>query len=148
MKSFVYCEWIDEDRLTKALPSAVRIGKVVLPNYRLTFVSYHEDGQDEIRGSGCHVIEEKGSELPGLLYEYDEHATAVAERLSRVREGRYVAASFPVKDENGQIVDAVAYIIKHPVGDSAPSEEYKANMIAGAQKNSFPEEYIRYIESL
>lgn len=148
MKSFVYCEWIDEDRLTKALPSAVRIGKVVLPDYKLAFVSYHEDGSDEVRGSGCHVLPEKGTELPGLLYEFDERAKAVAEKLSRVREGRYVAQSFTVRLEDGSTVDGVAYVIKHPVGDSTPNDEYRANMIAGAKKNAFPEAYVKYIESL
>jgi gamma-glutamylcyclotransferase len=148
MRCFVYCEWIDDARMTRSLPSARFVGRVRLPDHRLAFVSFKEQGSDTVHGSGCHIEPEKGSSLPGLLWELDVAAAKEAERLSRVPEGRYVKRLFAVEDEQGNKVQSAAYVIREPVGRSAPSREYRDHMIAGARKHGFPADYIRHIETL
>lgn len=147
-KSFVYCEWIDDDRLKRALPSARFIGTVRLADHRLAFVSFKEDGSDAVLKGGCFLEEAAGAVTPGLLYEFDAAALAEAERLSRVAQGRYCAKWVQVVDGRGAAHLAVAYVIKHPVASSSPSNEYKANMLAGARKHAFPPQYLDHINAL
>ena len=148
MKSFVYCEWIDDDRLLRALPSARFVARVTLDDYRLAFVSFKEDGNDTILKGGCYLEPAPGQQAAGLLYEFDDTALNEAERLSRVEQGRYCGKSFTVRDSEGRAHEAVAYVIKNPVGSASPSTEYKNNMLNGARKHGFSSEYISYISAL
>src|SRR5579885_879559 len=109
VKSFVYCEWIDDDRLVRALPTARFLGRVRLEDHELAFVSFKEDGADAVFKGGCYLQPVPGAQTPGLLYEFDEAALAEAERLSRVRQGRYRATRVEVVDSAGGRHSAVAY---------------------------------------
>lgn len=148
MKSFVYCEWIDDDRLMKALPSAKFLRTVSLKDYKLSFVSFTEDGNSAVFKGGCFLEQATGESTPGLLYEFDDAAVAEAERLSRVSQGRYCAKNVWVSDNLGTEYEAVAYVIKHPITAASPSVEYKENMMNGARKHAFPLQYISYINTL
>lgn len=148
MKCFVYCEWIDDDRLRKSMPDAQFIARVTLPEHRLVFTTFVEDGDPTVRGGGCHLEAAEGSDVPGLLYELSDGERAIAERLSRVQEGRYTPRHYQVVDSAGVTHDAVAYVIKTPTGASTAPDEYRAHMLAGARKHGFPEAYLQVLESV
>lgn len=148
MKCFVYCEWIDDERLKKAMPNARFIGRVVLPEHRLTFTSFVEDGDPTLRNGGCHLEESPEQSVPGLLYEFGEAEQEIAETLSRVPQGRYTPLSCRVVDRAGIFHDAIAYVIKHPLGPSKAPDEYRAHMLAGAQKHEFPDAYRQLLETI
>jgi hypothetical protein len=148
LKCFVYCEWIDDDRLKKSMPKARLIERVVLPGHRLVFTSFVEDGDQVTRSGGCHLIKADGYSVPGLLYELSEEEQRIAETLSRVPQGRYIPTQFEVIDNTGNNHTAIAYIIKHPIGPSSAPDEYRAHMLAGARKHGFSEDYLRMLESL
>lgn len=148
MKCFVYCEWIDDERLKKSMPNAQFIDRVVLPEHRLTFTSFVEDGDPTIWNGGCHLGVAGGQSVPGLLYEFDESEQKIAEKLSRVPQGRYTSLPCRVVDSAGVFHDAIAYVIKHPMGPSKAPDEYRAHMLAGAEKHEFPDEYRLLLESI
>jgi hypothetical protein len=124
------------------------IDRVILPGHRLVFTSFVEDADQTVRSGGCHLVKAEGHSVPGLLYEFGERERQIAERLSRVAEGRYTPAQFQVVDSAGTTHEAVAWVIKHPVGPSKAPDEYRAHMLAGARKHGFPEEYLRLLESI
>lgn len=148
MKCFVYCEWIDDARLTRSLPTAKFIARVTLPDHRLAFVSFKEEIAETIQGSGCHLEPAKGSSVPGLLWDFDDAAVKEAERLSRVEQGRYVKRVLAVVDDAGNPIECAAYVIGNPVGQSKPSQEYRDHMVAGARQHGFPADYLTYIQNI
>jgi AIG2-like family len=147
MHSFVYCEWIDRERLEKSLPQARFICKGTLADHRLAFVDFVEADGSTGTG-GCHLEREDGATVPGLVYEFDAASVETAERLSRVPQGRYRRYDVNVAGEDGQTYEAAAYVIADPVGVSPPSEEYRANMLAGAKAWSFPDPYVAELAQL
>jgi len=148
MKCFVYCEWIDDERLRISMPDAQLIDKVTLLGHRLIFTSFVEDGDNTVQNGGCHLVEAEGFSVPGLLYELSMGEQQIAEKLSRVKEGRYTPADYRVVDSGGTSHDAIAYVIKHPKGPSTASSEYREHMLNGARKHNFPEEYVKQLESI
>lgn len=148
MKCFVYCEWIDDDRLKRSMPDARFIDRVTLPDHRLVFTTFVEDDDATMRGGGCHLEAADGSAVPGLLYELSDDERGVAEALSRVKEGRYTPRQYQVVDSAGVTHDAIAYVIKTPTGVSTAPDEYRAHMLAGARKHGFPESYLRVLETI
>lgn len=148
MKCFVYCEWIDDDRLKKSMPDAQLIDRVTLPDHRLTFTSFVEDEDKTVRAGGCHLVPAAGDSVPGLLYELNEEEQQIAESLSRVPQGRYAPVTYQVVDSAGNTHEAVAYVIKHSLGHSTPPDEYRAHMLAGARKHGFPEAYQQLLETI
>lgn len=148
VKCFVYCEWIDDERLKKSMPEARLIDRVILPDHRLTFASFVEDSDATIRQGGCHLVPAVGESVPGLLYEFDAQEQKTAETLSRVPEGRYTALPCRVVDRAGVAHDATAYVIKHPMGPSKASTEYRTHMLDGARKHAFPNEYLQLLETI
>jgi hypothetical protein len=116
--------------------------------FRLIFTSFHEERETIVKGGGCHLIKDPNSSVPGLLYEFSDAEIEIAERLSRVKEGRYTPKVFKVIDSTKNAHEATAYIIKHPLGSSEASEEYRAHMITGAKKHEFPSNYIHHIETI
>jgi len=145
MLCFVYCEWIDDDRLRAALPAARKIGTGRLDDYRLVFRRFHEDDGHETHGGGCHLEASIGSITYGVLYEFSDEEVAIAESLSRVQQGRYVPTKYTVIDESGRGVIAEAYIIKHPMGPSEPTDEYRRHLFNGAHMHGFPIDYLRWV---
>jgi len=148
MKCFVYCEWIDDERLRSSMPDAQLIDKVMLSGHRLVFTSFVEDGDETVRNGGCHLVEAEGFSVPGLLYELSVEEQQIAETLSRVREGRYTPVHYQVIDSKGVSHDAVAYVIKYPKGSSKASNEYREHMLNGALQHNFPEEYVKQLKSI
>ena len=146
MLCFVYCEWIDDERLKAAMPRARLVSTCVLADHRLVFTAFTEDGSAAEHGGGCHLEPAPGQSVPGLLYELDDAEVQVAESLSRVGPGRYTPAEYVVTDPAGQPHTAVAYVIKTPVGPSAASAEYRAHMLKGAREHGFPPAYLDLIE--
>lgn len=148
MKCFMYCEWIDETRVRRSMPDCVVIDTVTLPDHKLVFTTFVEDEDRTERGSGCHMVPSAGDHVLGLLVELNEGEVAIAERLSRVEQGRYTPQGYRVIDSKGDAHDSVAYIIKHPLGPSAPSDEYRDHMVVGGRNAGFPEDYVAMIEGL
>lgn len=148
MKCFVYCEWIDDERLRRSMPGARLIGEVVLPDHRLVFTSFVEDGDAKVRQGGCHLEARGGSSVPGLLYELSDDEVRIAESLSRVAEGRYAPKRYQVVDRAGGRHEAVAYVIKHPGAPSRAPDEYRAHMLAGARRHGFPQDYLEQLEAI
>lgn len=148
MKCFMYCEWIDETRVRKSMPDCVVIDTVTLPDHKLVFTTYVEDEDKTERGSGCHMVPSPGDQVLGLLVELNDEEVAIAAGLSRVDQGRYTPQNYTVIDSQGNAHDSVAYVIKHPLGPSKPSDEYRDHMVVGGRNMGLPEEYIAMIESL
>jgi AIG2-like family len=145
---FVYCEWIDDERLKAAMPGARLVSQVTLADHRLAFTSFTEDGSATRHQGGCHLEAAPGYSVPGLLYEFDRGEVQTAESLSRVAEGRYTAAEYVVTGPDGRNYTATAYVIKHPDGHTGPSAEYRAHMLRGARQHGFPPEYLTLLESI
>jgi gamma-glutamylcyclotransferase len=148
MKCFIYCEWIDDDRLKKSMPTAQLVDTAFLPDHRLMFATFVEDEDKTERPGGCHLVESRGDSVPGLLYELTEEEKSVAEALSRVGEGRYTPVQYQVVDSRGTRHNAVAYVIKHPFGPSTAPDEYREHMLNGARNHGFPEAYLRLLETI
>lgn len=148
MKVFMYCEWIDDERVRRSMPNAKMLDRVRLPNHRLVFTTFVEDSDKTERGSGCHMEPSPGDVVHGLMFDLTEEEVSTAERLSRVAEGRYTGQTFRVVDSHGEEHDAVAYVIKHPIGSSTPSDEYRDHMLVGARKHEFPGEYLSMLERI
>lgn len=148
MKCFVYCEWIDDERLKKSMPGARFMDRVTLAGHQLVFTTFVEDTDPTVRGGGCHLVAAEGHSVPGLLYELSDDERAIAEALSRVKEGRYTPRLYRVVDSAGVTHEAIAYVIKTPTGASTAPAEYRAHMLAGARKHGFPAEYLRVLETI
>lgn len=148
MLNFVYCEWIDGQRMLKSLPTAEYVSIADLEDHRLAFVAYVETGTEAPGVGGCHLLEESGSTVPGVLYELDEDAQVEADRLCRIDEGRYRRATYSVRTPDGEVHEALTYIIANPTAESAPSQEYVQHMVQGAADRGFPREYIAELEGM
>jgi hypothetical protein len=148
MYAFVYCEWIDERRLSKALPAAQFVTQGVLDGYRLSFVAWTEAQTGATGTGGCHLVEDAGAQVPGLVYEFDATTVAEAERLSRVAAGRYAPLSVVIRGSDSRAYECTAWVIAEPGTPTEADSTYIENMRFGAEAWGLPAPYLSQLDKL
>jgi gamma-glutamylcyclotransferase len=113
---------------------------VCLENHRLVFQPL------EIGGSAYANILAPGDGVVGVAYRCSE---ADLEKLDRF-EGGYDRQPVAVSDQHGDVLAAVAYVIKPALAITIgkPSAEYLKKIVTGARQHGLPEEYIRGVVAM
>ncbi len=144
---FIYCEWLDSSLVKKYLPSAELVTTGTCEDHKVRFVSYEDDNGQKFAG-GCCLTPAPGETLYGVVWKISEEDLHKLDDLVNIHEGRYTREYRAVMGANGTPYATVSHSIKHPTGDSKPSEAYLSHMLAGAREFQFPEEYIQKLEAL
>ena len=135
---FAYGSNLLFQRLHARTPSIVRLGTAILPGHRLIF---DKPGHD---GSGKCGIEPADSEqrVVGVLYRMQRHEKPILDRI----EGDgfdYVSRPVEVLADRRRVTAFTYYPTER--GCQLPYDWYKALVLAGAQQNDFPPQYLALI---
>jgi cation transport regulator ChaC len=153
MYYFAYGSNMDEEDLktwcknkSKSFPQWKLLGTACLENYRLAF-NYYSSGRN---GGAANLMESQNSRVYGLLFEMSESDRETI----REKEGfpnYYVEITITVKHRDNTISDVTTYKVvknKEKIEHQKPSRSYMGLILKNAYNNKFPDEYIRYLESI
>ena len=119
-----YGSTMNQDFMARICPGAKVAAKSWLHDYRLVFQG--------IRYSHASVIPEKGQSVPVLLWHITQQDEAALDNYNGIETGFYEKVSLPV-EYNGEIVNAIAYIMKpRELGEP---RDYYLEIIAQAYKD-------------
>jgi len=130
-------------RLTERVPSAILLGQVPLPGYRLAFHKQSKDGS----GKGNLLLTKNPGDLAyGALFSIDPSHQSELDRI----EGRgygYQYAPIRVKF-HGTFYSCFTYAAdpSYINDDLRPYDWYKRLVILGAEHLAFPAEYLKFLE--
>jgi cation transport regulator ChaC len=131
--------WMDQMiERTGAIGSAEHRPRIArLAGYRLVF-QHWENGEPAFAN-----ILSPGDGLFGVVYRC---SPADLEKLDRYESG-YERQPIVVSDQNGEVLPAIAYVVKPaPVANAGkPSAEYLERIITGAKQHGLPEQYVENI---
>lgn len=110
---------------------------VRLPNYQLVFERVSQAGPVYAN------IQSPGPGVIGVIYYCSE------EQLEKMDsfEGGYVRQTVVVTDEQGEQINAMAYVVppENAFGYAKPAEEYLTRIVTGAKQHGLPEGEIQKI---
>ena len=111
-----------------------------LANHRLIF-QHFEDERTAFANVVC-----PGDGVFGMVYRC---STADLDRLDRHEDG-YERQAITVTDSQGEVLTAVAYVVKttQAARTGRPSAEYLERIVAGARQHGLPEPYIGAIVAI
>ena len=149
---FAYGSNMSLRQMAERCPDHECLGIAVLKDHALCFPRH-----SPIRNCGvAGLAETPGAEVWGVVYHLHDEDLAVLDK----REGYDPAKPFRVNRYNrrtirvlmdSQDVECLTYFARHEPGRHVPSAEYLKTMIAGAEENALPAEYVaglRLIPSL
>lgn len=134
------------ERNSKPFPKWKLLGTVCLENYRLSF-NYYSSGRN---GGAANLMESYNSKVYGLLFEMNESD----HRTIREKEGYpkyYEEITVTVKCKDKSIPNVLTYKVvkdKEKLEHQKPTAYYMGLILNNARINGFPDEYIRYLESI
>lgn len=105
-----------------------------LSGYRLVFQSLEE------RGPAFANIHRSDDEVHGVVYRCSSAHLSILD----VYESGYERLVISVSDQQGEVLEAVAYIVNpaQPARFGRPSDEYLDRIVTGARQHGLPEPYI------
>ena len=114
--------------------SAHKLRIARLANFRLVFRTL------ETGGPAYANILSPGDGVVGVVYRLSAAALATLDRY----EGGYNRQSIQVTDEQGEVLTAIAYVMRPGPGVDfgQPSAEYLKRIVTGARQHSLPEQYM------
>lgn len=143
---FAYGSNMSRRQMRERCPDHECLGRAVLKNHALCFPR-----SSPIRKCGvAGLVERPGAEVWGVVYRLHDKDLAALDR----REGydharpfhvnRYDRQTVQVVMEGGGI-DCYTYLARPEPGEHVPNTEYLATIIAGAEENGLPEDYVRVL---
>jgi gamma-glutamylcyclotransferase (GGCT)/AIG2-like uncharacterized protein YtfP len=121
MYYFAYASNLNQEQMKERCPDSKPLFTVTLPNYKLVFVGWSR----QWRGAKATIRPFRGEKVLGAIYEITEHCLR---RLDR-EEGYpadYDHLNVTVFNEDGESVQALAYIAKGRTEEGKPSPQYLA----------------------
>lgn len=138
---FAYCTLLDRAEMRRFCPDARPAGTASLFDWRVGFAAH-------TGGGGCHLIEEPGHVVYGLLYEMDDETLAQLDAISGVDRGLYRQIDVTVRADGGETLDAITYVVPTPMGPFRPSADYVRPILAGASAEGLPDGYVAELKTL
>ena len=117
------------------------VGNAVLRNHEIKFSLSNEYMNKGYAG----VHEKEGSEVWGVLYEFDLLSIKLLDALEWCGFGAYERKKVKVCLTNGDEKYCWCYFVKSPKFDLVPSKIYLNNIIKAAQERKFPESYSDFL---
>ncbi len=150
---FSYGSNMDEEDLrkwckkeSKPFPKWELLGIACLENYQLVF-NYYSSGR---KGGAANLMECYNHKIYGLLFAMNESDRDTI----RTKEGSpkyYEEITVPVKHRANSIPHVITYKVirdKEEIEHQKPTKYYMNLILKNAHSNKFPDEYIRYLESI
>ncbi len=131
------------DRFLKHGMNARMLGAAQLLGHQLDFSMACES----IGQGYASVHESEGNTVWGALVELEKRDLELLDILEWVKWGYYERVSKTVLYDGKECLEAFVYVAKHPRSGLIPSDRYKKLMLSEAKKFSFPEDYIKLIDS-
>lgn len=141
---FAYGSNMNQAQMRERCPDSKLVGKAVLKDYKIGFSILSPSW----RGGCADVVQSLGDQVWGLLYEVSEEDL---ESLNKFEGHPYKYKRFTatVTDESGEQVEAESYeVVERSLEHVKPSEEYIGRMVEAGKLFSFPEQYVRKLESV
>ncbi len=137
---FAYGSNMLRQRLVRRCPSASAVGAFTLPGYGIDFSKYGRDG------SGKATIFAAPSDIvTGVIFRLDRAEIALLDQAEGLGRGYDRLDAVTVMPLDGKApVQAMTYSAEAVYRDETlqPFDWYRALVLAGAQQNSLPEQYI------
>jgi hypothetical protein len=131
---------------SKPFPSWTLLGIACLENFQLTF-NYYSSGRN---GGAANLMENPNHKVYGLLLEMNEDERDTI----RAKEGYpnyYEEIAVRVQCGGNCISNVITYKVtkaKEKIEHQKPSKHYMNLILKNARGNNYPNEYIRYLESI
>ena len=145
MHYFAYANLLDIDRIRGVAPSAVPLGVMTLPGYRLAF-AFCQGGDM----GGATLQEDPDAVLYGVNYAMNDADAAAMDAGALVQLGKWQRKEVTVYDAAGRTHETTTYFI--PNAQSGvfvpPLDNYVLPMRKGMDAFGFPADYRRQVESV
>ena len=115
---FAYASNLSKKQMKERCPESKPLYKATLPNYKLIFA----DWSRQLRGGKATIVLFRGEKVLGAVYEVSDQCM---NRLDKY-ETSYNLTKVNVFDEDGDSVEAIAYIKSGQPQEAKPSQEYLA----------------------
>jgi SAM-dependent methyltransferase len=135
VKYFAYGSNMLSGRMTARVPGAVNLGRALLRDHRLAWHKVNIDGSGK-----CDVVEDPGSVVWGVLYEIDPAEKPALDRAEGLGTG-YSEKTVTVV-HGGTDVEARTYYALRTDAGMKPYAWYRDIVLAGAEENGLPGEYL------
>ena len=141
---FAYGSNMASSQMADRCPGAVRLGIARLPGYRLAFDAW----SNRRGGLVADVLPTPGSDVWGVLWQVTgDHAEAL-DRYEGVARGQYRRETVRVESEQGESVEAFAYVICNPGEEGPTTDGYQAILLEGAREHGLPPDWVNAIEAV
>lgn len=118
------------EQMAYRCPFSRVVGKGIIENYKLKF-SYHAD-----------IVPADGECVPVVLWEVPEYDFHTLDCYEGVKGGYYKRVNLPVRINNGNIKDAIVYVMCGEHEFSMPSETYYLIIKQGYKDNKISQRYL------
>ena len=149
---FAFGSNMDPQQMRERCPSHKVRGRACLPNFELCFPRRSPKRKCATAG----FAPADGNLVWGVLYELDEKDAASLHRAEGYVPGRAAEKNRHNLEEiqvrldglNGEAVAALTYVACPDRLGAAPSQEYMAHLISGAQHYGLPKAYLERLEAI
>ncbi len=131
-----------EQMRERGCETAKLIGPSRLEGYRFVFSGSSPNWS--MKGT-ANIIEDKGSEVWGALYEVDEDCLQKLDKFEHVPERRN-RNIVRIIDNHDKPYDAVVYTLNDDLVENTPSDGYYNQVVTSAKDIGLPDEYLKTIE--
>ena len=118
------------EQMAYRCPFSRVVGKGIIENYKLKF-SYHAD-----------IVPADGECVPVVLWEVPEYDFRTLDCYEGVKGGYYKRVHLPVRINNGNVKDAIVYVMCGEHEFSMPSETYYLIIKQGYKDNKISQRYL------
>lgn len=142
---FAYGSNMSIKRMRERVPSATIVSIGRLKNHQLKF---HKVGKND--GSGkCDISEnvDHRSEVIGVVFDIEAKGKKFLDEKEGLGNG-YEQKNVEVIDAQGKTITAFTYYATNIDNTVKPYTWYKEHVVRGAKENSFPEEYVDFLEGI
>jgi gamma-glutamylcyclotransferase (GGCT)/AIG2-like uncharacterized protein YtfP len=99
-------------------------------------------------GGVADLVVDRVSEVWGALYQVTPLHLAALDRAEGVAIGAYERASVAVQTANGQVLEAITYVVVTKLHGLQPSRRYWLAICQGARERSLPTAYVSALERI
>lgn len=118
------------EQMAYRCPFSKVVGKGIIENYKLKF-SYHAD-----------IVPADGKCVPVVLWEVPEYDFRTLDCYEGVKGGYYKRVNLPVRINNGNVKNAIVYVMCGEHEFSMPSETYYLIIKQGYKDNKISQRYL------
>ena len=121
MYYFAYGSNLNQKQMLERCPDSKPRFTVTLHHYKLVFVGWSR----QWRGGVASIKPFRGERVPGAIYEISEQCLRKLDSYEGY-PATYDRLNVKVNDEYGELIEAITYIKKGRVEETAPSAEYSS----------------------